>query len=55
MLAEYMSFIILLFALYTVAGGVLITGNLGGKPSSNAAVLAFGAASPASSAPPAPP
>ena len=44
MLAEYMSFIILLFALYTVAGGVLITGNLGGKPSSNAAVLAFGAA-----------
>jgi Na+/H+ antiporter NhaD/arsenite permease-like protein len=44
MLAEYMSFIILLFALYTVAGGVLITGNLGGKPSSNAAVLAFGTA-----------
>ena len=31
MLAEYMSFIILLFALYTVAGGMLITGNLGGK------------------------
>jgi Na+/H+ antiporter NhaD/arsenite permease-like protein len=44
MLAEYMSFIILLFALYTVAGGVLITGNLGGKPTSNAAVLALGAA-----------
>jgi Na+/H+ antiporter NhaD/arsenite permease-like protein len=43
-LAEYMSFIILLFALYTVAGGMLITGNLGGKPWSNAAVLAFGAA-----------
>jgi Na+/H+ antiporter NhaD/arsenite permease-like protein len=43
MLAEYMSFIILLFALYTVAGGLLITGNLGGKPSSNAAVLALGA------------
>jgi Na+/H+ antiporter NhaD/arsenite permease-like protein len=42
-LAEYMSFIILLFALYTVAGGLLITGNLGGKPLSNALVLAFGA------------
>jgi Na+/H+ antiporter NhaD/arsenite permease-like protein len=42
MLAEYMSFIILLFALYTVAGGLLITGNLGGKPWSNALVLAFG-------------
>jgi hypothetical protein len=26
-LAEYMSFIILLFALYMVAGGVLITGT----------------------------
>ena len=44
MLAEYMSFIILLFALYTVAGGLLITGNLGGKPWSNAGVLAFGTA-----------
>jgi Na+/H+ antiporter NhaD/arsenite permease-like protein len=44
MIAEYMSFIILLFALYTVAGGVLITGNLGGRPLSNALVLAFGAA-----------
>jgi Na+/H+ antiporter NhaD/arsenite permease-like protein len=43
MLAEYMSFIVLLFALYTVAGGLLITGNLGGKPRSNALVLAFGA------------
>jgi Na+/H+ antiporter NhaD/arsenite permease-like protein len=44
LIAEYMSFIILLFALYTVAGGLLITGNLGGKVWSNAAVLAFGAA-----------
>ena len=32
MLAEYLSFIVLLFALYTVAGGILITGNLGGTP-----------------------
>jgi Na+/H+ antiporter NhaD/arsenite permease-like protein len=44
LLAEYMSFIILLFALYTVAGGLLITGNLGGRPWSNAGVLAFGTA-----------
>jgi Na+/H+ antiporter NhaD/arsenite permease-like protein len=43
LLAEYMSFIILLFALYTVAGGLLITGNLGGRPAGNAGVLAFGA------------
>jgi Na+/H+ antiporter NhaD/arsenite permease-like protein len=44
MLAEYMSFIVLLFALYTVAGGLLITGNLGGRPWSNGTVLAFGTA-----------
>jgi Na+/H+ antiporter NhaD/arsenite permease-like protein len=42
MLAEYMSFIIVLFSLYTVAGGLLITGHLGGRPWSNAGVLAFG-------------
>ena len=42
MLADYMSFIILLFALYTVAGGCLVTGNLGGRPVANAGVLAFG-------------
>src|SRR5690348_7644025 len=43
MLAEYMSFIVLLFALYTVAGGLLVTGNLGGRPLGNTGVLAFGA------------
>jgi Na+/H+ antiporter NhaD/arsenite permease-like protein len=42
MLAEYLSFIILLFALYTVAGGLLITGDLGGRPWSNTLVLAVG-------------
>jgi Na+/H+ antiporter NhaD/arsenite permease-like protein len=42
MLAEYLSFIVLLFALYTVAGGLLITGDLGGKPLSNTLVLAAG-------------
>src|SRR5438876_10307496 len=30
MLAEYLSFIVLLFALYVAAGGILITGNLRG-------------------------
>jgi len=44
MLAEYLSFIVLLFALYTVAGGIHITGNFGGRPLSNALILAFGAA-----------
>src|SRR5512141_3353862 len=34
-IAEYLSFIILLFALYVVAGGILVTGNLRGTPSSN--------------------
>ncbi len=34
MLAEYLSFIVLLFALYVVAGGILVTGNLRGTPAS---------------------
>jgi Na+/H+ antiporter NhaD/arsenite permease-like protein len=42
MLAEYMSFIILLFALYVVASGLHITGNFGGRPWTNALILAFG-------------
>lgn len=41
-LAEYLSFIVLLFALYVTAGGVLIKGNLGGTPAKNLGVLAFG-------------
>ena len=41
-LAEYSSFIVLLFALYVVAGGVLVTGELRGTPLVNAAMLAFG-------------
>jgi Na+/H+ antiporter NhaD/arsenite permease-like protein len=44
LLIDYLSFIILLFALYTVAGGILITGNLGGRPWSNVGVLAVGTA-----------
>src|SRR5271166_808720 len=41
-LADYMSFIVLLFALYVVAGGVLVTGNLHGTPLVNTAILALG-------------
>src|SRR5215468_5547352 len=41
-LAEYSSFIVLLFALYVVAGGILVTGALRGTPLVNAAMLAFG-------------
>jgi Na+/H+ antiporter NhaD/arsenite permease-like protein len=43
MLAEYMSFILLLFALYTVAGGILVTGSVRGTPWTNAMILALGA------------
>jgi Na+/H+ antiporter NhaD/arsenite permease-like protein len=41
-LAEYLSFIVLLFSLYVVAGGILITGSLRATPWSNAGILAFG-------------
>jgi Na+/H+ antiporter NhaD/arsenite permease-like protein len=41
--AEYLSFIVLLFSLYVVAGGILITGSLRGTPWTNAGILAFGA------------
>jgi Na+/H+ antiporter NhaD/arsenite permease-like protein len=43
-LAEYLSFIVLLFALYVVAGGILITGNLRGTTTTNVTLLAFGTA-----------
>jgi Na+/H+ antiporter NhaD/arsenite permease-like protein len=42
MLAEYMSFIVLLFALYVVAGGILVTGNLRGTPLVNGTILTVG-------------
>lgn len=41
-LLEYLPFIILLFALFTIAGGILITGNLHGTPATNTALLAIG-------------
>ena len=41
-LAEYLSFIVLLFALYTVAGGILVTGTIRGTPLVNTAILILG-------------
>ncbi|WP_439500277.1 sodium:proton antiporter [Bosea sp. (in: a-proteobacteria)] len=43
-LLEYIPFIILLFALFTIAGGILIMGNLHGTPATNTALLAIGTA-----------
>src|ERR1700719_2338497 len=43
-LGEYLSFIVVLMALYVVAGGVLVTGSLRGPPLVNTAILAFGTA-----------
>jgi Na+/H+ antiporter NhaD/arsenite permease-like protein len=44
LLAEYMSFIILLFVLYVVAGSILITGTLRGGTLVNAGILLLGTA-----------
>jgi len=43
LLAEYIPFILLLTALYTVAGGIHIRGDLRGSPGLNTAILATGA------------
>ena len=42
MLAEYIPFIVLLTALYTVAGGIYIRGNLHGSPALNCGLLLIG-------------
>jgi Na+/H+ antiporter NhaD/arsenite permease-like protein len=42
-LAEYVPFIVLLFALYTIAGGIELSGDLRARPSTNTAFLATGA------------
>ncbi|MGO3859595.1 MAG: sodium:proton antiporter [Neisseriaceae bacterium] len=42
MLGEYIPFILLLLALYTVSGGILIWGNLDGSPKLNTIILALG-------------
>jgi Na+/H+ antiporter NhaD/arsenite permease-like protein len=44
MLVDYMSFIALLFSLYVVAGGIVVTGNLHGTPTGNASMLLLGTA-----------
>ena len=41
-LAEYIPFIVLLTALYTVAGGIFIRGNLHGSPALNCGLLLIG-------------
>jgi Na+/H+ antiporter NhaD/arsenite permease-like protein len=42
LLGDYLGFIAILFALYVVAGGILVTGTLRGTPLVNVALLAFG-------------
>ena len=42
-LAEYLSFIILLASLYTISGGIVLTGDIRARPITNTAILAFGA------------
>ena len=41
-ISDYLSFIVLLFALYVVAGGILVVGNLRGTPLFNTTMLAIG-------------
>ena len=42
MLTEYFPFIILLFSLYTISGGILLRGSLVGSPKVNTIILAIG-------------
>jgi Na+/H+ antiporter NhaD/arsenite permease-like protein len=42
MLSEFIPFIVLLFSLYTIAGGIRIEGDLRAKPLTNAAIMAVG-------------
>ena len=43
LVAEYIPFVVLLTALFTVSGGIYIKGNLHGSPSLNTAILTIGA------------
>lgn len=43
LITEYMSFIVLLFALFTISGGILVAGNIHGTPLVNAGLLLVGA------------
>jgi Na+/H+ antiporter NhaD/arsenite permease-like protein len=42
LIGEYLSFIILLAALYVVAGGILVAGRIKGTPATNTGMLALG-------------
>ncbi|THU02060.1 sodium:proton antiporter [Lampropedia puyangensis] len=42
LLAEYIPFVLLLTALYTISGGIYLRGNLRGTPALNTAILALG-------------
>lgn len=42
LVAEYIPFILLLLALYTISGGILVWGNLHGSPRLNTTILAIG-------------
>jgi Na+/H+ antiporter NhaD/arsenite permease-like protein len=42
LIGDYLGFIAILFALYVVAGGILVTGTIRGTPLTNTAMLLFG-------------
>lgn len=44
LIAEYIPFILLLLVLFTISGGIFITGNLKSSPKSNVTLLAIGTA-----------
>jgi Na+/H+ antiporter NhaD/arsenite permease-like protein len=44
LLLEYLPFVIVLFALYTIAGGIALRGRMAGTPTRNTVLLAIGAA-----------
>ena len=48
LLLEYLPFVILLFSLYTIAGGIAVRGTLLGTPTLNTGMLALGRCWPAS-------
>jgi Na+/H+ antiporter NhaD/arsenite permease-like protein len=43
LLLEYVPFLVVLFALYTIAGGIALRGTLVGSPTLNTGILALGA------------
>ena len=42
-LAEYVPFMVLLFSLYVISGGIRVEGNLVGRPATNAKIISVGA------------